>query len=167
MIDKVSGDFEKVVNLATRLYFAYGSNLSLQQMRVRCPGAAPVAAQVLPGYRLAFAGAHTPRWGQGGVATVVPQAGASVHGALYRLNREDELALDGFEGVASGLYRRELQLFANLAVPILVYVANAAIGAENMPNAKYLAVIRQGYLDWGLPLDKLDGLSAYPAEDMT
>jgi gamma-glutamylcyclotransferase len=150
---------------STRLYFAYGSNLSREQMRARCPGAAPVAAQTLPGFRLAFVGERTQRWGRGGVATVVPQAGECVHGALYRLNREDELALDGFEGVAGGAYRRELRLFAGDGEPVLVYVANAGLDAENQPNAKYLAVIRQGFVDWGLPLAALDGLSAYPAEE--
>lgn len=152
---------------STRLYFAYGSNLSLTQMCARCPQAVPVAAQVLADYRLAFVGERTLRWGRGGVATVVPHKGACVHGALYRLNRRDELVLDGFEGVAGGHYRRELQLFPDSPEPVLVYVASAGVEAYNMPNAKYLAVIRQGFVDWGLPLAELSGLSAYPAEDKT
>jgi gamma-glutamylcyclotransferase (GGCT)/AIG2-like uncharacterized protein YtfP len=149
------------------LYFAYGSNLSLAQMRVRCPEAIPVAAQDLPGYRLAFVGERTARWGRGGVATVVPQAGVSVHGALYRLSREDELALDGFEGVATGRYRKDILRIAGHSEPTLVYLANASLDAENMPNAKYLAVIRQGFADWGLPPEVLSGLSGYPAEEKT
>jgi hypothetical protein len=149
----------------TRLYFAYGSNLSLAQMRARCPEAVPVAAQVLPDYRLAFVGERTLRWGQGGVATIMPQPGACVHGALYRLSQRDELILDGFEGVAKGRYRRELQLFADSAEPVLIYVANDSLAAENMPSAKYLAVIRQGFIDWGLPLEELEGISVHPLEE--
>ena len=36
------------------LYFAYGSNLNLDQMARRCPDAEPVGRVRLDGYRLAF-----------------------------------------------------------------------------------------------------------------
>jgi len=37
-----------------QLYFAYGSNINLEQMAVRCPAATPVCPVALDNYRLAF-----------------------------------------------------------------------------------------------------------------
>ena len=50
------------------LYVAYGSNLNMKQMSIRCPTAAVVGSGTLNGYRLAFCG----------VATVFPCKGNEV-----------------------------------------------------------------------------------------
>ena len=39
-----------------RLYFAYGSNINLDQMAVRCPAATVVGPVVLDNYELLFRG---------------------------------------------------------------------------------------------------------------
>ncbi len=147
-----------------RLYFAYGSNLSLAQMRERCPWSTPVAPFVLEHQRLEFVGERTRRWGRGGVATVIPQAGGCVHGALYHLSADDEARLDGFEGVSRGQYRKDVTLLRYENEPVLLYIAAGTALQANPPNAKYLDVLRQGYNDWNLPLDALAGLTTYPSE---
>ena len=49
-------------------YFAYGSNMNLDQMAYRCPAASVVEKVKLEGYRLTFCGR-----GKGcGVATILP-----------------------------------------------------------------------------------------------
>lgn len=78
------------------LYFAYGSNLDDEQMRLRCASARAVARAVLPNYALAFGG-FSHRW-DGAVASVVRARGARVEGLLYRLDDVDLRALDRFEG---------------------------------------------------------------------
>lgn len=80
------------------LYFAFGSNLHLPQMRERCPDCELLESAVLAGYRLAFRGASR-RWEAGGVATVIPDPGSRVHGLLYRLSPADLASLNGYEGV--------------------------------------------------------------------
>ena len=52
------------------LYFAYGSNINLDQMRYRCPDASVYGQAVLDNYDLRFRGS--------GVATVEPKEGACV-----------------------------------------------------------------------------------------
>ena len=37
-----------------RFYLAYGSNLSLERMKSRCPDAVVLGTAVIPGYRLLF-----------------------------------------------------------------------------------------------------------------
>jgi gamma-glutamylcyclotransferase (GGCT)/AIG2-like uncharacterized protein YtfP len=99
-----SAPAEPRVALAQTVYLAYGSNLSVCQMRARCPGARPIARAVLEGYALAFAG-YSRRWG-GPVATVVPARGARVHGLLYELPSSDLHTLDRFEGAPVAYERR-------------------------------------------------------------
>lgn len=59
------------------LYFAYGSNINLDQMRYRCPDATVYGQAVLDNYDLRFRGS--------GVATVEPKEGACVYGLLWEL----------------------------------------------------------------------------------
>ncbi|MCB1216525.1 gamma-glutamylcyclotransferase [bacterium] len=148
-----------------RLYFAYGSNLSRAQMAERCPAALPLAPYALGGHRLEFVGAGTARWGRGGVATVVPQSGSSVPGALWLLTPECEAALDHFEGIASGHYFRDEQLMQHDGNPVLIYIATAERGAANKPNRKYLDVIREGYVNWQLDTAGLDALEHYGLDE--
>ncbi len=77
-------------------YFAYGSNLSVTGMRVRCPAAFPIAKASLPDHRLVFR-----TW-----ADVEPCPGHSVPGVLWTITSACETALDLYEDVAGGLYRR-------------------------------------------------------------
>jgi gamma-glutamylcyclotransferase (GGCT)/AIG2-like uncharacterized protein YtfP len=134
-----------------RLYFAYGSNLSHQQMLTeRCPGALPLRRSVLADHRLEFVGERTERWGEGGVATVVPAAGSSVPGALYLINAEHEASLDKYEGVADGLYAKRMRDPAGELQSALVYIATPLAGTCNPPGQKYLQRILEGYADWGL-----------------
>ena len=44
-----------------RLYFAYGSNINLDQMAFRCPAAQVVSPVTLNGYRLLFRGDYCAR----------------------------------------------------------------------------------------------------------
>ena len=68
-------------------------------MAEHCPAAVRLGPAVLPGHRFGIAAGH--------YATVRPSAGAAVHGILWRLTSRDEAALDAFEGVAKGFYRKD------------------------------------------------------------
>ena len=113
-------------------YFAYGSNMDVQQMAVRCPDAVVVGTACLPGHRFLI-NTH-------GVATVVPSQGEVVYGVLWEISKADEASLDHYEGVASGFYRK---LTARVRHPIrteadaLVYVAS-----DERPG-----LARPGYLE--------------------
>ena len=171
-------------HIPLRLYFAYGSNLNRDQMIAagggsadagefsgRCPDCALVAPFVLEDYRLVFVGERTKRWGRGGVATIVPDGGARVHGALYRLSAADEAALDRFERVnaeqpeAANYYKAE-QICCYDDEPVYTYIATQRLAPLNRPNQRYLDTIRRGYEQWGLPLSGLEGIEAFPVEPL-
>lgn len=73
-----------------RLYFAYGSNINLDQMERRCPNAEVVGPVTLNGYRLLFRGGYPNH----GVATIAPDPTKQVKGLLWRLTPECEQSLD-------------------------------------------------------------------------
>jgi len=113
-------------------YFAYGSNMDVPQMAVRCPDAVVVGTAYLPGHRFLI-NTH-------GVATVVPAQGEAVHGVLWEISKADEASLDRYEGVASGFYRKAItRVWCNggNAADALIYIAR-----DNKPGRA-----RQGYLE--------------------
>ena len=88
-----------------RYYIAYGSNLNVQQMRWRCPGARIIGTAELQDYRLLFKGSKT-----GSYLTVEPEKGCTVPVAVWEVTDQDELALDRYEGYPSFYYKTEMTL---------------------------------------------------------
>ena len=84
-----------------KFYFAYGSNMNLDQMAYRCPAAEAVCTAKLEGYELFFAG----RPGNG-VASIRPKQGGAVEGVLWKLTQACEKSLDHYEGFPA-LYGKE------------------------------------------------------------
>jgi AIG2-like family len=119
---------------------AYGSNLQVAQMRLRCPGAVMAGHGVIEGYRLVFRG----------TADIEPCAQARVPVGLWLLPPADERALDRHEGVEFGAYERvRLQaLTSHGMVEALVYRMLRRDFAP--PKPAYLARITEGYGDFGL-----------------
>jgi hypothetical protein len=73
--------------MSSVLYFAYGSNLDVEQMLERCPSSRALMRACLREHRLEFT--HlSRRWG-GGAADILPQAGTDVWGGLYQLERPE------------------------------------------------------------------------------
>lgn len=126
------------------LYLAYGSNLNVGQMAHRCPGARPVESLLLEGYRLVFRN----------VADVIEDPGGTVPCGVWELTPPDVAALDRYEGVAGGLYRREWLHLLDIDSPCLVYQMNRT--GFSPPAIHYLEIIREGYRDFGLPEEYLN-----------
>jgi hypothetical protein len=109
----------------TRSYFAYGSNIILADMALRCPAARFDGVAVLSGYRyLINADCY---------ATVVPAANRTVYGTLWMLTNACECALDKYEGIAEGLYTKSgiyVRSLEGRNIETLIYIAaNTAEGA--------------------------------------
>jgi gamma-glutamylcyclotransferase (GGCT)/AIG2-like uncharacterized protein YtfP len=130
-----------------KLYFAYGSNMDVEQMRFRCPAAKPVKPYALAGYRLVFRR----------VADIIPDPDRSVHGVLWSITPDCELALDRYEGFRArtpkaGLYRKEtfkLKLPSSVR-EVMFYTMNESGFGE--PGESYGTCIRKAYEYWDLPV---------------
>ncbi len=124
-----------------RLYIAYGSNLNLEQMAHRCPTAEVVGPVVLQNWRLRFRGRNG-----GAVATIERKRGQRVPVLIWRIQPQDERALDRYEGWPY-LYRKEtLRLTVNgRRVYAMIYIMNEKGHPYGMPSMGYLCTINAGY----------------------
>ena len=130
-------------------YFAYASNLNRKQMLERCPDARPEFPAELPNHRLVFAG-WSRRWG-GGVAGIKPSQSNRVAGAVYQISERCLAALDRHEGCPGVYEHSNVVVFTDLgqAVQAVTYV-KVEQSEETAPSPEYVAVIKQGYKDWGI-----------------
>lgn len=133
-----------------RYYIAYGSNLNIPQMRVRCPGARIIGTSVIEGYRLLFKGSRT-----GSYLTIEPQEGASVPVAAWEVSAENEAALDRYEGFPAFYYKKEMELpLKGIRTgkvrmrKVFVYIMHED-RPLGLPSRSYMETCRQGYRSFG------------------
>ena len=124
-------------------YFAYGSNMNLDQMAYRCPAAFVVENVKLDGYRLTFCG----RGKGSGVATILPEEGSRVEGVLWKLTPECEKRLDFYEGYPH-LYGKEPVLVQGkdgVKREVMAYTMNAPYKDQPaIPSVLYFMGIVEG-----------------------
>ncbi|MPZ56335.1 MAG: gamma-glutamylcyclotransferase [Rhizobiales bacterium] len=135
------------------LYFAYGTNMDRAAMRLRCPGARAIGTGTLEGWRLLVA--------VDGYVSIVRRPGARVHGVLWRLTAHDLAALDAYEGVDAGLYRRRM-------LPVIVGVARrraqvyiSRSAAPGRPRPGHLSLVMSAAQSWHLPITYRDELRRF------
>lgn len=132
------------------LYFAYGSNINLEQMEHRCPDAQIVGPVTLENYELQFRG-H-------GFATVAPKEGSVVHGLLWKLPPVSEQTLDRYEGYPRHYTKEQVPVRTadGAAVSVMVYVmAEPLCRQPALPSPYYFLAIQRGFEANGLPLGAL------------
>lgn len=132
-----------------RYYLAYGSNLNLQQMALRCPTAKPVGTAVIRDYELLFKGSKT-----GAYLTIEPKVGAEVPVAVWSVESTDEERLDVYEGFPAFYYKTELELpvryFSGKTVlrKAFVYIMHEE-RPLGLPSGSYVRICLEGYSGFG------------------
>lgn len=127
----------------TSLYLAYGSNLCIRQMKVRCPKAEPIGTTTIFNNRLVFRG----------VADIEKAEGFKVPVGVWRITPQCERALDIYEGVKGGLYSKKQCRLRDGSVAMFYKMNSEGILP---PSPYYLDIIRQGYQDFELDPGPLD-----------
>jgi len=146
------------------LYAAYGSNLDPALMSLLAPHSPGRSTGWLVGWRLTFAG-EEHGW-EGALATVVEDPLHQVFVALYDVPHHDEEALDRWEGMEIGLYRKIRVRVETLdgAVPAWLYVIDAYEGG--LPSARYLGQIADAAEQAGAPEDYVAELRSRPCKSV-
>jgi cation transport regulator ChaC len=142
--------------------FAYGSLMSLAELRTTCPGAEPLGRARLSGYRLAFT-RLSRRWGAG-VADVVADDGAEVWGVLHRVPAAEMPALRAREGAGVGAYR-EVAVRVEHAGGLTAAVTFAVVRKEPgpiPPRRDYLDLMVAAAREHRLPARYVSALLAIP-----
>ena len=132
------------------LHFAYGSNMSRKAMDIRCPGAEAVGLGVLEDYRFIVM--------VDGYASVVPSPGQKVHGVLWRLTTRDIGALNAYESLQSGLYKRGMLpvLVDRVHINALVYLGHTP--DEGKPRPGYIDQVIEAAREHNLPKPYIEEL---------
>ncbi|MGH0029889.1 MAG: gamma-glutamylcyclotransferase family protein [Myxococcota bacterium] len=147
----------------TLWYFAYGSNLDpgtfLGRRRMRPLDA---CCARLDGWRLVFDLRVGP--GERGVANLLPDAGAWVHGVAWAIGRRQAAWLDLTEGVPQGVYRREaVRLARDDAGPLLAFTyVSEHRTPDRRPSQRYMNLLLRGARHHRLPDAWLTRLRAVP-----
>ena len=139
-----------------RYYLAYGSNLNVRQMRMRCPTARMIGTATLENYRVMFKGSKT-----GSYLTIEPEEGCSVPVGVWEVTARDELALDRYEGYPTFYYKKELELpITGIRTGIVrqrkafVYIMHED-RLLGVPSNMYMRICMEGYMDFGFNYDTL------------
>ena len=129
----------------TQYYFGYGSNLSKEQMAIRCPESKYYASGTLSGYSWLI--------NTRGYASIKPSDSDFVLGEIFTLSQQDVDYLDIYESVEEGMY-----LKSNLSVETskgtidcLVYIASDS--TPGIPQEEYIQRINLGIKSANLPDD--------------
>jgi len=130
-------------------YFAYASNMNRKQMSERCPDAKAVAVATLPNFKLIFSGYSRLR--KGAVATIRGSQGDKVIGAVYEISEAGLRKLDKHENYPVDYKHLDVRVFTDGGdMYDAITFIKASQEDEEKPSPEYLAVIQQGYRDWGI-----------------
>ena len=133
-----------------RYYIAYGSNLNVRQMRLRCPSATVLGTANLHDWELLFKGSKT-----GSYLTIEPCEKGTVPVAIWEVTEQDEKSLDCYEGYPSFYYKKEIRVqYCGIrtgrrrTVNAFVYIMHEdrPIG---VPSVTYMQTCLRGYDDFG------------------
>ena len=129
------------MNKEHKFYIAYGSNLNVPQMRVRCPSATPYATGEMRDHQLAFRGNKSRAY-----LTIEPCKGKSVPIVVWKVTPKDERNLDMYEGDPT-LYDK---INVNLSDDMVgfTYVMNEVFNV-GAPTEQYLNTCLEGYEHFG------------------
>lgn len=156
-------------------YFAYGSNLSTEQMESRGVDIYDSKKAILPGWDLVFT-EYSDLW-EGGVADIVYAGGSKkVEGVVYKIDMGGVSNLDRYEGreIENG---REVGMYRKHYLPVkmkdgwktvLTYVMNLTPEYKRKtyiePSERYLDTIIQGLKEHDTSEDYIQGLKGMKDE---
>ena len=129
-------------------YFAYGSNLSKEQMALRCPD----SKHLISGKLLNYSWLINSR----GYASVKASPNTYVLGEVFDLSEQDIIYLDQYEHVAEGMYSKYI---LNIETEEGIYDCLVYIATDNTigkPQSEYIERINSGIKSSKLPKDYVE-----------
>jgi hypothetical protein len=134
----------------TVLYGAYGSNMNVEQMYIRCPFCELIGTGFIYDYQLVF-NYH---------ANIEKAKGKKVPIVLWKVSEYDINRLDRYEGFPNYYIKKNFQVITEDGeiITAMVYVMTklkAGKGKRQFPNTSYIETIYDGYVDNGINVEYL------------
>lgn len=135
-------------------YFAYGSNMNLEQMKQRCPDARFLKRSYLKGYKFVYDGHSLTR--NGAVANVVKFNKGVVWGALFEADNICIENLDRYEGYPTNYQKKSIEVKDDQdnKYQALIYLRKPQ--SEGTPSDEYRKIVLKGASDCELPKDYVE-----------
>ena len=118
------------------LYFAYGSNLNIFQMKRRCKDSIFLKKINLKDFRLTFRSKYR-------AADIEPKKNSIVQGGLFEISKSDEKKLDVYEDFPT-LYKKHYFNYYGKKVMTYTMVKKTIF---KFPTERYLNIVKRGYKD--------------------
>ena len=133
-----------------KYYLAYGSNLNLQSMHIRCNDSKFIDTAKIMDYRLVYKGIANYR----AYLTIEKAPGFYVPIGIYEISDKDEKLLDYYEGVPIFYYKHRM-FVDKIHSHALIYIMNNDYDYY-LPTNSYINECKQGYNDMGFEQELLD-----------
>lgn len=126
--------------MKNKYYVAYGSNLNVNQMKMRCPDAKIVGKGYINGYELLFKGSYT-----GAYLTIEKKKGGKVPIGIWKVSARDEINLDRYEGYPSFYYKADMKIkIDDKEIDAFVYIMHED-RILSIPSDTYVMTCMEGY----------------------
>ena len=133
-----------------KYYIAYGSNMDIEQMALRCPDAILIGKSELQGYELLFKGSLT-----GAYATIEASEDFIVPVLIWEISKADEANLDRYEGYPNFYYKKELEVVVEgNKLQAMVYIMDEK-RQLGQPSRRYYRILELAYERFGFDLNIL------------
>ncbi len=122
-----------------KYYLAYGSNMVIEQMKLRCPDAQIVKTEKIYGYELTF-----KKTREGVYLDLIKSKDKSsyVPTVIWEISENDEKRMDEYEDVPLSYLKKEIDTSVG---KVLVYVMSEKWTVEAIPEDKYFLPILDTY----------------------
>lgn len=133
-----------------RYYIAYGSNINVEQMKMRCPTAKLIGTSKVLNHQLLFKGCSRSSY-----LTIEPKKSSYVPVVVWVITQSDEDLLDQYEGFPRLYYKKRFKLFVKLfnsskkiMLDTFAYIMHNG-RTLGLPNKLYIEKCFKGYRTFG------------------
>ena len=138
-------------------YLAYGSNLNKKQMKHRCKDSICIGSSILENYKLKF----------NLYLTIEKEEKSIVPIGVYKISKEDEKALDRYEGYPTLYSKQYITIKINgRKEKALIYLMNPQFDYK-IPSQGYINICKKGDNAFNFDTTILDKALEYTAQRIT
>ena len=166
-LKQIDEEQPKEESATSRYYLAYGSNLNLEQMSHRCPGAKKIGIAIINDYRLVFKGSAS-----GNYLTIERAEGYFVPVGVFAIEEADEIELDGYEGYPDFYYKKDFRVELRdendnrSVIDAFAYIMHEE-RLLGTPTDEYLQRVLTGYEAFGFDVRLLEEAVEYSTPKST